>query len=278
MAGYLSDTAFVLEVTICEAATHLSRLRDLALRASDAPYDLAAVIEEKCFGHGYSGEPVARVVEEAGTVRGLSVTCGEYLRLIVVDRGYRRRGIGSALLGNVRVIGAEPGNYFTPGVVESDDATIAFLRARGFSEKASTWNMSVAPRPELSDAQGVVAPAQSDRERFLSFVEREFGPIWRFEAALAFDSPTPRALWIEETGFVVWEANNRGLGTFGPTGVAKVHRGKGHGRQLLLAALSKLRTLGYEHVTIPWTDAIDFYRGSCGAEPAHRFITFSKPL
>ncbi|MBK5260118.1 MAG: GNAT family N-acetyltransferase [Thermoanaerobaculia bacterium] len=265
-------------VTIHVATTQLPRLRDLALRASDSPYDLACVLEEKCFGRGFSGEPVARVVEEEGAIRGLSVTCGKYLRLILVDRGYRRRGIGSALLGNVSLIGAEPGNYFTPGVVESDDATIAFLRARGFNETASTWNLGVTPHAALHGAEGVVAPAQGDRERFLSFVEREFGAIWRFEAARALDVPAPRALWIEETGFVVWEANNRGLGTFGPTGVAKAHREKGHGRRLLLAALSELRALGHERVTIPWTDAIDFYRRSCGAEPAHRFITFAKPL
>jgi hypothetical protein len=52
-------------------------------------------------------------------------------------------------------------------------------------------------------------------------------------------------------------------------------RGRGLGCALLLASLGDLRRLGYARAVIPWTDALDFYRKCCGAEPEHRFITFA---
>jgi GNAT superfamily N-acetyltransferase len=104
----------------------------------------------------------------------------------------------------------------------------------------------------------------------LDFIRAHFGQIWAFEAARAVTS-----FYLEESGFAVVEANNRGLGTFGPTGVAESMRGRGLGKQLLLASLGELRRLGYARTVIPWTDSLDFYRRSCGATPAHRFVTYT---
>ena len=258
----------------------LPELRALLARANDAPYDLAAVAEEKCFGHGVAGAPLVRVF---GDMQGVAVTCGRYLRILAVDRDARRRGIGSALLADAEergagVIAAEAGNYFTPGVVERDAATIAFLRSRGYEEKATTHNLLAETRP----AAGTPArrPAHGEAERVLTFIEREFGRIWRFEAAKAFDSEVPQIFitgdGTEITGFAVHDVNNRGLGFFGPTGVAASMRGRGLGCALLLASLADLRRLGYAQAVIPWTDALRFYRNCCGAEPAHRFIAFAK--
>ncbi len=124
-------------------AADLPALRTLFARANDAPYDLAAVAEEKCFGRGMAGEPVVRVF---GDFVGVAVSCGRYVRLMVVDRAARRRGVGSALLEDAEsrgadVIAAEPGNYFTPGIVESDAASRAFFRARGYVETRWTYNL-----------------------------------------------------------------------------------------------------------------------------------------
>src|SRR5438874_2837504 len=96
------------------SSADLPRIRELFARANDAPYDLARVAEEKCFGAGVEGEPRVRVF---GDFEGVAVTCGKYLRVLAVDREKRRRGIGSALLADTdaRVAFAEPGNYFTPG-------------------------------------------------------------------------------------------------------------------------------------------------------------------
>ena len=258
----------------------LSALRELFGRANDAPYELERVAEEKCFGEGFAGQPIVRVF---GDFLGASVTCGKWLRILAVDRAARRQGIGSALLAdaNPTVIAAEPGNYFTPGVFADDEASLAFFAKRGYVENARTTNLEVdLEGGRLGRLAGgtpaVRRPTHSDRDRFLAFIEREFGKMWRFEASKAFHVETPTAFYSEEdgeiTGFVVHEANNRGLGVFGPVGIIKRVRGTGIGRELVLASLADLHRLGYERAIIPWTAAIDYYRRTCGAEPAHQFV------
>ncbi|HVS30400.1 MAG TPA: GNAT family N-acetyltransferase [Thermoanaerobaculia bacterium] len=242
------------------------------LSSSDAPYDAAAVAEEKCFGRGIDGEPETLLAED----KAVAVRCGGYLRLLCVAREHRRQGIGSELLRRLapRVIAAEPGNYFTPGVLDSDHGSIAFLERHGFAPGTSSWNLHAS----LSGGQAIL-PVPGDRtgriacppqNLLLDFVEREFGAVWRFEAARG-----AACFWIPDVAFAVVEANNRGLGTFGPAGVVEKMRGRGHGREVLLAALSYLRARGFTRAVIPWTGAIEFYRRSCGAEPAHRFVTYT---
>ena len=260
----------------------LPTLRNLLARANDTPYDLARVAEEKCFGKGIGGEPVVRMIEDLG----VAVTCGKWLRILAVDRDARRRGIGSTLLKDAEsrgahVVFAEPGNYFTPGVLASDEGTLAFFRARGYREKAETWNLTCHPEPRrrrripgegttIAHPPEILRCAQDDT-RVLAFIREHFGSIWAFESSRA------HALYTTEdngqiTGFAAIEANNRGLGTFGPTGVAKTHRGQGLGTILLHAALNGLHDLGYDRITIPWTGALDFYSKACGAELAYRFL------
>jgi len=247
----------------------LQRIVKLLARANDAPHDLVRVAEEKCFGRGFEGEAVATVY---GDFEGMAVTCGKHLRLIAVDRQRRRRGIGRALLHDAesrgaQVIAAEPGNYFTPGVVASDHASLAFFQSLGCGETARTQNLEA----ELSGAQAIL-PARSDRrEDVLDFIDHYFGPIWRFEASLG-----ATIFYVEHegqiAGFSTHDANNRGLGFFGPTGVAPQWRGRGFGRQLLLASLADLSRRGYRRAVIPWTEAIDFYRKACGAVISHHFV------
>jgi GNAT superfamily N-acetyltransferase len=263
----------------------LPALRALFARANDAPYDLAAVAEEKCFGLGVAGQPCVRVWDELrGEIEGAVVTCGHYVRILVVDRDARRRGIGAALLSDAEergasVIAAEPGNYLTPGIVDTDTTTTNYLRARGYIETRFTYNLHVALNPRLDDSSSR-RPSHDESDRVLAFVDQHFGRIWRFEAAKAFEAEIPQVFITEEdgdiTGFAVHDVNNRGLGFFGPTGVAKKMRGRGLGCRLLLASLADLHRLGYARAVIPWTDALDFYRKCSGAEPAHRFIALAK--
>ena len=243
----------------------LPLIRDIFARGNDVPYDLARVAEEKCFGAGFAGAPRVRIADE----HGVAVTCGDVLRILCVDREHRGRGIGSALLAdsNAQTIGAEPGNYFVAGV--PDGPMVNWLTKRGYAEKSRTHDVW-ARHSCLADANE--GQTRMSGPPVLAFIEHHFGPIWRFEASRAL------GIFVIEAdndiaGFAAYEANNRGLGTFGPTGVAPQYRNRGYGRALLHACLAELKRLGYERVIIPWTNAIDFYRKSCNAEVALELVT-----
>ena len=251
----------------------LDAIRELLSRANDTQYDLARVAAEKCFGSGFNGAPVVRLHDDDG----IAVICGRHLRLLAVDRDRRGRGIGSALLHDAesrgaRIIGAEAGHYFVPGAPEE---SVGFFRE--YKEVARTQNLIAST---AFDAPSDVRRAShEERERLLEFVGEHFGAIWRFETSRAFDVAEPTLMLAEHegaiVGFAAHEANNRGLGTFGPTGVAKRFRGRGIGRSLLLASLADLRSLGYAEAIIPWTDALEFYRRACNATPAGTFVTLT---
>jgi len=268
---------------VIRAATRadLPRIVELFAKSNDAPYDLVRVAEEKCFGAGVSGDAEVRVFDDFA---GVSVTCGKSLRILAVDRNQRRRGIGSALLADAesrgaRIVAAEAGNYFTPGVVATDEASIEFFAHRGYGEIARTRNLIA---DVASGEYNAIRATQATRERVLNFIEKEFGRIWRFEASRAFENDPATIFYAEVdgeiAGFAAHEANNRGLGFFGPTGVARAHRGRGLGARLLHASLIDLHRLGYPRAIIPWTDAIDFYRKACGATVADRFVTLARVI
>jgi GNAT superfamily N-acetyltransferase len=255
----------------------LPRIAALLANANDAPYDLVRVAEEKCFGAGVSGDPNVSVF---GDFAGVAVTCGKSLRILAVDRNQRWRGVGSALLRDAksrgaRIVAAEAGNYFTPGVVTTDTPTIDFFSKRGYRETANTNNLVATDLP-TEIPQNVMRVTPQTRDGVLAFIEKEFGRIWRFEASNAGDN----LFYVEAegniAGFAAHDANNRGLGFFGPTGVARAHRGRGLGAALLRASLADLRRLGYERAIIPWTDALDFYRKACGATVAAQFVTLTR--
>src|SRR5581483_42414 len=159
----------------------LADIRALLTAANDMPDDIGPVVEEKCFGAGFEGAPQVRV---AGDLEGIAVTCGKYLRILAVRRDARRRGMGSELLRDAeargaQVIAAEPGNYFTPGVLES---MVPFFTARGYRTTARTNNLECDTGLSRAGSSAVFAArGKKRREHVLEFIAREFGPIWRFE-------------------------------------------------------------------------------------------------
>ncbi len=267
----------------------LSAIRALLIASNDTPYDIGRVVEEKCFGRGFFGDPNPFVYERDGQLLGVGVASGRGIRILAVDRDTRRQGIGSALLEHAEklllgerrvVVAAEAGNYFTPGVVESDVAMQGLLLKHSFRELTDTWNLAVMLEPELQMPEGLRRATHEDRKSVLEFISQHFGHVWRFEVEHAFLFDPPNVFIVEVdgsiAGFAAHDANNRGLGTFGPTGVASSMRRRGFGRLLLAASLADLQRLGYRDVVIPWTDAFEFYRDCCGAEKSHRFVTYVK--
>lgn len=268
------------------------RARRLLVGANDAPYEIAPVVDEKLFGDGFAETPVQRVAIANGEICGVVVTCGRFIRLLAVDRDRRRHGVGRALLAAAEahiaerhesvVIAAEAGNYFTPGVDERDAATVNFLEASGYSRSETTMNL-YASLESLPPLAGTARRAtHEESEHVLEWISNHFGRVWAFEARHAFDAELP-TLFIAEhggaiAGFSAHEANNRGLGSFGPAGVMSSRRHLGLGRDLLLASLHDLRRLGYSRAIIAWAAAEEFYRKSCGAVPGAHFVVFKKEL
>ncbi|MFN2238099.1 MAG: GNAT family N-acetyltransferase [Thermoanaerobaculia bacterium] len=276
-----------------EAGEHdLPAIRRLLAAANDTPWDLERVAQEKCFQPGPQGPPVTIVAEEAGELVGIATSTSHALRLLAVRPDRRREGIGSALFkrslrtgsGRLSIYG-EAGNYFLPGVPESDRATISFFRSLGLDEEAepavnlvlSLEGNSRIPN-DLPDKVERGSPA--DRDRITEFAERHFGSAWAWEVSRAFEN-TPPTLFIvcdEEgrvAGFSAHDANNRGLGFFGPMGVEPGQRGKGTGRALLVASLIDLHRLGYREAVISWAANAGFYEEVAGAARRFSMIRFS---
>lgn len=278
--------------------SHLEALRDLFRESNESPYALPVVAREKCFGTGLAGSPDVRLAISRNRLVGASVRCGSSVRILAVARSFRRQGIGTMLLADAAdrgrsagvaelIAGSEPGNYLVPGVSLADSGTLQFFRRRGYREHPEPavdmrvdldahFHRGSEGCPEISRASG------EERDRILDFVATAFGQAWALETSRAFEPEPPRVfLWKEEgeiLGFSAHDANNRGLGFFGPEGVAGMARRRGIGTALLRASLSDLLALGYPSVVIPWVASVDYYQRSCGATISARFARFHKPL
>ncbi len=238
----------------------LPGIRRLLDSANETRWDLSLVADEKCFGDGLSGPPRCLLAIDGHQLVGLAVACGPFLRLLAVRPDRRREGIGTLLLRAVEraavargettlTAGAEPGNYFVPGVPEADAGSLEFFRSLGWKECGTNLNLVTslpitgvvaAPHPSVR----IRRPLAAERTRMLAVVEAEFGSAWALETGRAFEPSVPSIFVAEQDGAIVGfsahDANNRGLGWFGPEGVLPPWRGQGIGRQLLLASLQDL--------------------------------------
>jgi GNAT superfamily N-acetyltransferase len=289
------STQAEMMVIAADAASHPIEALERILREADgSPYDLMKVAAEKCQGAGYAGPASLLLAGSADDPDGLAVYCGNTIRLLLVRRESRRRGIGTMLLDEARNrmrreghrrmrLGAEAGNYLTPGVWTEAPGLNEFAERLGFGVEADAVDLVVelAALPSVMSTR-VRRAAQSDRSRVLHFIEQEFGRVWRFETDRAFENDPPSIFIAEERGEIIGfsaaEANNRGLGSYGPAGVRSDHRKSGIGRDLLLASMNDLRERGYAKAIIPWAAAIPFYERVAQAKVTHHFRTWSKEL
>lgn len=271
------------------------RLVELFERSNDAPYPVAAVLEEK-LDAGYFGPAEATVAIEGDEIVAASVLCGRFLRLIAVDRDHRGSGIGSQLLTRAEqqaralscdrlVIAAEPGNYFTPGIFAEDRGSVGFFEARGYEATDQAVNLTVQldRNPALEEFVRADVPTSSEElAEITHWIRVEFGAIWAFEIQRSFKQTPPSIVIRRESGqirgFSAHCANNAVLGTYGPAGVAREWRRSGYGRSLLLASLSDLRARGFDRAIIQWAASLEFYARSCGATPSERFVIMTKTL
>lgn len=121
-------------------------------------------------------------------------------------------------------------------------------------------------------------------DRYLSWIDEEFGGTWSSEAFAGesvvaksgdrfagFATYDPRGLrfsWLRGLGA------EEGVGIFGPFGVAPEFRGSPIGPHLLIAALASLRKAGYARALIPAVGhekLVEYYAVHSGALVAERF-------
>jgi mycothiol synthase len=287
-------------VTLRDATlADLPAICELLAAANDTPYDLARVAREKCFEDGALGTPVALLAETGGGVGGVLVFTPRGIRLLAVRRSARRRGIGSELLrafeertGASRiVVYGEAGNYYLPGVPEDDRATRRFFESHGYAadqEQPVNLTVDLVDNPSLAPGEAAQAAdprvervSETSRAELLAFVTSHFGALWSLETARAFLNDPPTAFLARDSsgaiaGFSAHEANNRGLGFFGPMGTDPAARGGGIGRALLLASLADLRAHRFRTAVISWAANVPFYERACGARPSLRMVRFWK--
>lgn len=99
------------------------------------------------------------------------------------------------------------------------------------------------------------------------WVRGNFSSKWVSEATVAM-SHCPPACFIATrqariVGFACYDTTSRGF--FGPMGVSEELRGCGVGRTLLVAALQRMREMGYAYAIIGGVGPADFYRKVVGA-------------
>jgi len=227
---------------------------DLWNRAT--PFDAlsAELLEEKAWGDPDFDPELALVAVDDGEVVGfvVGVLRGAlqrgYVKLLAVEPGHQRQGIGRALLARVETRLAEQGarsirllesapNYLVPGIDTRYEAALAFAAAAGYGHVGNAQNLSVdlagtPPARAVPDGVEVRRATQDDATALYAFLDRHW-PSWQAEATVALRNELATlhlALRDERiVGFSASDANNLGTGWFGPMGIAPDERRSGIG-------------------------------------------------
>ncbi len=184
-------------------------LREAVLRASlednpdYRPGDaILAWHGDRAIGFGFVGTLRATDPETAGQ-RGRG-----WLQAVVVDRGWRRRGLGRGiargLLGALEREGIGPVTcgggfcYLWPGLPTDLADARPFVEALGFVVEGRSWDLrghvagltadTAAAETIAAAGMRVVEAQAADRDDLLAFIEREFGGEWWHDIRLFLDA------------------------------------------------------------------------------------------
>jgi mycothiol synthase len=226
-----------------------------------------------------------------------------FIKLMAVEKTHRRKGIASHLYKflesklqkeKVEVIRIYdvPLNYFMPGIDPRYTEGVCFAQKLGFKQFDEAINMTVnldyedweTKQQEFQlNSRGIIIdrPSKNDVDDVLKFVKTHW-ELWQHEVKMAFDDdePTIHVAWQngEIKAFSAYEANNRGMGWFGPMGTHPDLRGMGIGSILLKRCLRDMKGMGYRKAIIPWVGPIAFYAHHAGARIERLFWRYEKKL
>ncbi len=232
-------------------------------------------------------------------IRGVNYA---YIKLMAVDKEYRRQGIATAMYkqlqdvfkahkADVVRIYDVPLNYFMPGIDPRYTPALCWAMRRGFERFGDTsnllvdlnqnWDMSAREDALRKDGIVVRRAKPEDKQAVLNFIKDEW-LLWTNEVEMAFKDEMPSIhialLNGEVKAFSAHNANNKGTGWFGPMGTHPDLRGKGMGAILLKRCLQDMKEMGLSHSIIPWVGPIDFYAWHANARVDRVFWRFEKKL
>ncbi|MHA1195011.1 MAG: GNAT family N-acetyltransferase [Promethearchaeota archaeon] len=209
-------------------------------------------------------------------------TC--YIKAILVDKKYRRQGIGNAMLNELikRALEKNPllslisygdsvPNYWEPGVDLRHTSLIFFFKKNRFRSYRLRQNLTVHlnnlnlnPKKKINNFV-LQRIAEEDFRNTVNFVKSNFPEgTWAEEVELTFENTPPTTFIAKnEKGEIIgWASYNQQFpGSFGPTGVSLSLRGKGIGTELLYWCLWDMKNNGLDKCTIMWVegDTVKFY-------------------
>ncbi|MCT4590241.1 MAG: GNAT family N-acetyltransferase [Carboxylicivirga sp.] len=237
-----------------------------------------------------------------GVMRDIRGTRYAYIKLMAVDKTYRRQGVASALFEKLEAIFKQheadvvriydvPLNYFMPGIDPRYTPALCWAMRKGFERFGDTsnllvdlnqdWDMSDKEAALKADNIEVRRAKPGDKKAILDFIKDEW-LLWSNEVEMAFKDEQPSMhialLNGEVKAFSAHNANNKGTGWFGPMGTHPDLRGKGMGAILLKRCLQDMKEMGLSHSIIPWVGPIDFYSWHSKAVVDRVFWRYEKIL
>lgn len=270
-------------------------IREKTIGAANYDPDLGLAFEQNGEILGFAQGSIGKSVD--GRLRG-------HVRLMVVSRAHRRRGIGSALLAEMEIrlkgkgvrdltIMDDPGNYFMPGVDFRYTEAFCFLEKHKFvfvrENHNLLCNLDVNAWPQLDGQIAQLAKEDveirractADSDDIHEFLEDNW-PGWHIEVQGTLEN-NPPSLYIAKHGgktiaFSGYQGNNKAINWFGPMGTLPVLRGKGIGGILLRLCLRDLARQGWRTAIIPWVGPVRFYSKTCGAWLDRCFWAYKKEL
>ncbi|MGB9620167.1 MAG: GNAT family N-acetyltransferase [Armatimonadota bacterium] len=232
-----------------------------------------------------------------------------WITLIAVEAGYRRRGIGRRLVGELEewfrannctstLVSSYAPNYFIPGVdVNAYPEALEFFKSLGFVEVYRTLSMDAnlvhLKTPDWVQEKEAQLKGKVTIEPFrpelipplMEWMKTEFVGDWQRFAREAMTKITtgefrPDNVWIaHEEGKVVGYCQHDNAGRFGPFGVSASERGRGIGAVLLFRCLHAMRAKGLHNAWFLWTDdRVARLYAQAGFTESRRFALMKKEL